>query len=124
MIRLLKNILSSYIMSGKRNKQRGGEIHHNAINKTGRAISFPNGFPNLQTNGDYHIIHAHDPILSNVKANKLAQLHEWLTETFLYPYNSNPHSNETVDCAYRIATSKNAADFKILIDWLNDPRNN
>jgi hypothetical protein len=112
-------------MSGKKNKQRGGELHRNAINKNRTTISFPNGFPNLQTNGDYHIIHAYDPILSGVKAGKIETLNQFLTETFVQPnmpFPSNPRSNNIIDCAYRIATSNNAADFKILIDWLNDPR--
>ena len=105
-------------MSSKKNKQRGGEIHQKAISKNRTAISFPKGFPNLQKDGDYHIIHndvydPNDPRFSSIRADKLERLNRWVGSTFLDPeFSNNSNSDHIINSAYRIAISRNAEDFK------------
>jgi hypothetical protein len=99
-------------------KQRGGKVHIRAIRKDDSGISFPGGFPNLTTNGDYNIIHVHDP--SILKLDKLNQLNDWLTATFLHVRNISdiPKESANVRAAYKLSQTQ---EFKTLMTWLNSP---
>jgi hypothetical protein len=110
---------SKHILNTKIN-QKGGERHHLAIRKDGDNISFPNGFPNLQTNGDYHIVHAYDERLtSRITINeKVEQLQLWLTHTFQEP---PPQGNNIINKAYNIYNSGQRQDLIDLVNWILDP---
>lgn len=106
------------------NKKKGGERHESSIRKEGKIISFPNGFPELKLNGDYHIIHAYDDTLISIrnKSDKLNQLQMWLTQTFQYTLPQN--GNGLINKAANIFNSDQKENFIALVNWLNDPNNN
>jgi hypothetical protein len=105
-------------------KKKGGERHEFSIRKDDNTISFPNGFPNLDINGDYHIIHAYDDTLISTrnKSAKLDQLQMWLTQTFQYTL--PPNGNGLINKAANIFNSDQKEDFIALVNWLNDPNDN
>ena len=111
---------SKHILNTKIN-QTGGERHHSVIRKDGNNISFPNGFPNLQTNGDYHIVHAYDERLTSriTINNKVEQLQLWLTHTF--QGQPPPQGNNTINKAYNIYNSGQRQDLIDLVNWILDP---
>ena len=103
--------------------QKGGEKHNNAIRKDGPAITFPNGFPNLQTNGNYNIVHEYDAsefrkrqIIENVE---LLQL--WVTATFNYG-DDVPPGDDGINKAYAIYNSVRRDDLIALVNWLLNNR--
>lgn len=112
-----------HILSKKIN-QKGGESHQSVIRKEGDNISFPNGFPDLQTNGDYHVIHAYDEQLSSsrVMDAKIQQLNTWLNFTF--PQALPPAGNNIINKAASIYTSDQRQNIIDLVNWLVDPRDN
>jgi len=106
------------------NNQKGGEAHYTIIRKDGNAISYPNGFPNLQTNGDYHIIHAYDETLeaNRMMTAKLEQLNTWVTQTFNHELPQQ--GDNIINKAGNIWQSDQKQNFINLVNWLNDPTNN
>ena len=108
----------------KKINQKGGENHQSVIRKDGDNISFPNGFPDLQTNGDYHVIHAYDEQLtsSRVMNAKVRQLHTWLNFTF--PQATPPQGDNNVNKAAAIYTSDQRENIIDLVNWILDPIDN
>ena len=92
------------------------------INKNNDIISFPNGFPNLEKNGDYNIVHQYDEKLEayRVMQAKLEQLHMWLNVTF-ENYGKPPLGNKNINKALDIFESDKKQNFIDLITWLRDP---
>ena len=97
-----------------------------SIRKDNENISFPNGFPELKVNGDYHIIHKYDTNLNNsrVMKEKLEQLNTWMKFTF--PSQLPPETLENENClnASKIYSSDFKDEFNKIIDWLLDPKDN
>ncbi len=106
-----------------KNNQTGGEIHYQAIRKDGNTISFPNGFPDLSTNGSYNIVHAFDQELmaNQNKLLKLEQLKTWVTQTL--PEGQPPAimGEDYLRKTWNIYNSANRQDFIDLINWLDNP---
>jgi hypothetical protein len=102
---------------------------NNSIRKDNNIISFPNGFPILEVNGDYHIIHAYDKSITNTQImnDKLNQLNIWINTTFPTITNNDEinlfDGSDNINNAFRIwNTNKN--DFISIVNWLNDPTYN
>ena len=117
-------------MSYKEKYNELKNMYKNVMNKSDENISFPNGFPDLKINGDYHIIHEYDKKLqgSQEKQRKLDQVKVWIETTF--PGTSGEDDRNylrndltEVGSCYRIYEA-HGEDLKKLIDWLNDPKNN
>jgi hypothetical protein len=99
--------------------------YYNIINKEGDKITFPEGFPKLQTNGNYHIVHNHTDNMALIKENKINILLTWLTNTFPNYGNNNDNSNDDIiNKAHNIYKSDNRQNFIDIIKWLNDPNDN
>lgn len=92
----------------------------NSINVYNNKIILPNGFPKLEKNGDYHIIHENDNILRipKIKQQKLDQLVLWTSTTFNYIDNNN-HLDQYMKEAFNIFKSDKNVEFIKLINWLN-----
>ena len=111
-----------YILAKKSNtlNQKGGEAHYSSIRKQGNVISFPNGFPNLVTNGNYHIIHAFDQLYTSKqnKSLKIEELNMWVNQTF----NNGlpPQGNDIINKVANIWQSNQRQDLIDLVNWLND----
>ena len=112
-------------------KKKGGERHNNAIRKNDNQIILENGFYDLKTNGDYHIIHAYDETIFNSKQSKLDQLLTMLTTTFPMIQNDSillSNQDEMPGIIYKVWLKlENDNERKNLVDiikWLNDPKDN
>jgi hypothetical protein len=105
-------------------KQNGGERHKEVIRKEGKAISFPNGFPELSTPGDYDLIHAYDSEQKKLETlkKKSEQLNTWLTSTFplsaANPNQTDAQSNQPISLARKLFDSAYKTEFLALVDWL------
>ena len=99
-------------------------VYYNIIRKDDKKISFPNGFPNLEKNGDYHIIHAYDPSLTSdrIMRSKINQLNTWLKDTFQSGIPIEGDNN--INKAARIYNSEQKYNMTELINWLLDPSDN
>tara|TARA_B100000902_G_C27029645_1_gene773792 strand:+ start:314 stop:706 length:393 start_codon:yes stop_codon:yes gene_type:complete len=116
---------NKHILNTKIN-QKGGERHETVIRKDGDNISFPNGFPNLQTNGDYHIVHAYDETLtsSRTMSEKVNILNVWLTQTFPGAGGPPQDNNDHINKAYNIYNSDQRQNLIDLVNWILDPTDN
>lgn len=105
------------------NKNNDG-VYYNIIRKDDKEISFPTGFPNLDKNGDYHIIHSYDPSLTSdrIMRAKINQLNTWLKGTF--PGGTPNEGNNNINKAAKLYNSKEKQNFMDLINWLLDPNDN
>ena len=108
----------------RNNKLSNDTLHYNIIRKDDKNISFPNGFPNLKKNGDYHIIHAYDPSLTSdrIMRSKINQLNTWLKDTF--QHGVPMQGNDNINKAGKLYMSKEKQNFMDLINWLLDPEDN
>ena len=106
-----------YILNKKIN-QNGGEFHNSVIRMENGKVTYPNGFPELKTPGDYHIIHAFDKKFMSYRAmnNKVRQLSTWLNTTF--KYSKPPAGNAIINKAYAIYNSGQKQDIIDLVNWI------
>ena len=110
--------------------QKGGERHMSMIRKEGDKISFPSGFPVLETNGDYHIIHSEDAQSNKerIQLGKLNVLNMWVDMTFdddtdvlIAEALSDENSTDPIILARRLFYNNDTnMDFRALVFWLNE----
>ena len=113
-------------ISLKNNSQAGGERHNNIIRKDGNIVTYPEGFPDLSSNGDYHVVHAYDPVVNSDrnKLSKIEILQVWVNQTF--PQAGQPPGDlgEHINKTWNLYNSDVKQDFIDLVNWLNDPTDN
>ena len=99
---------------------------NDSIRKDNCIVSFPNGFPDLKVNGDYHIIHKYDKSLndSRIMREKLKQLDTWMKNTFPTQLPPKTMENEICYNASKIYSSNLRNELNKIIDWLLDPTDN
>ena len=99
-------------------------VYYNVIKKDDKVISFPNGFPSFDRNGNYHIIHAYHPNLTSdrIMRDKINQLNTWLKNTL--PRSIPNEGNDNINKASKIYNSEQKNNMMELIDWLLDPNDN
>ena len=113
-------------ISLKNNSQAGGERHNNIIRKDGNVVTYPEGFPDLSANGDYHVVHAYDPVVNSDgnKLTKIADLYGWVTQTFPLVGGPPAGEGEFFGKTWNVYNSDVSQDFIDLVNWLNDPTDN
>ena len=93
---------------------------YNIIRKDGDKIISNLDLSKMKANGDYYVIHSYDS--SKVMKAKLNQLDMWLNQTF--NYGEPPKADDNINKAFRLFNSEKKQDFKDIIAWLLDPRDN
>ena len=98
---------------------------YSVIRKDNDKISYDLDLTKMKANGDYYVIHSYDPELNanRVMKEKINQLDTWLKHTFNYG-DEPPKADDNINKAFQLWNSDNKQNFKDIIDWLMDPKDN
>jgi hypothetical protein len=106
----------------KKISQNGGYRHDDSILKNELDISFPKGFPVLEQNGYYNIVHKYDPYTNNLNkiSSNLQDLKEKIAGTYpdIEAHKRSNHNKLMIkDSIYRIYLN-NKDELNDLVNFL------
>ena len=96
--------------------QKGGTKYKGAINKYQDVITFPLGFPALDRNGDYDIVHSYDADSNEKIKEHVVELRDLLTGTF--PNSSRDDLKDAIQIKARDIYDAHRQDFLSVVDWI------